>query len=139
VSGHAARIVRILYAALVVGLVLMGVVLAVARRFGQTQSFSGGVTIGMVLAGVGVVQLAVATVFLRSRMPERQADQSADAYWMTPEARVAAIVLWGVVQSAGLFASVGYFLTGAVAPVVVDAGAFIALALFRPSRLEGTE
>jgi hypothetical protein len=132
----AARVARILHGALLAGLALAGAVLAMVRRVGHVRPLEAAPTIGLALAGVAFVLLAVAIVVLRPRMPERRADQSADAYWMAGESRGAAIVLWSVVQAAGLVASVASFVTGATAPIAVAAAALIVLFMFRPSRFD---
>lgn len=134
---NAARVVRILHGALVAGMVLVGVTLVLVRRIPQRESFASAPTIGLALTGAGFILLAGAMLFLRSNIPKRGADQSADAYWMASEARGAAIVLWSVVEAGGLMALVGYLLTGAAAPVAIAALAVLVQILCRPPRLEG--
>ena len=132
-----ARTVRILHGALLAGLVLVGATFALMLRLGHSQSFPSAPTIGLVLAGLGVILLAVAATVLRPRLPEGRPDQSAVAYWAAADTRGSAIVLWSVVQAAGLIALIGYLLTGAIVPLTVGALALATLFLLRPSRLEG--
>ncbi len=108
-----ARGARILHAALVIGSILVGVVFFF------------------------VVRLAFAIAFFRPRIPQRRMDQGPDEYWMTNEARGAAVIVWATVEAAGLIAWVGYFLTGRAVPAAVAALAVVTLITLRPSRLEG--
>jgi len=132
-----ARVVRIMHGAMVAGLALVGATFFLLLRVGQSPALGSTPSLGVALAGVGVGLLAVAVTVLRRRVPERPLDQSPDAYWATVERRGAAIVLWAVVEGAGLLASIGYVLTGAVAPAVVVVLAIALLIVFRPSGLEG--
>ncbi len=75
--------------------------------------------------------------FFRPRIPQRRMDQGPDEYWMTTEARAAAVLVWAMVEAAGLIAWVGYFLTGRAVPAAVAALAVVTLITLRPSRLEG--
>lgn len=132
-----ARGTRMLHAALVIGLTLVG-----ATFFGVLLSFQGqplgsNPSLGDVLAGLAVVLLVVASFTLRRRVPQRRFDQSSEDYWAGPESRGASIRLWTVVDGAGLMAWVGYVMTGRAAPVVAAVLAIVTLIAFRPSRLEG--
>lgn len=81
--------------------------------------------------------LAVASVFARRRIPERRLDQAPDTFWANPGATGAAILLWALIEGAGLVGWVGYLLTGVTAPALSAVIAIGALLVFRPSRLEG--
>jgi hypothetical protein len=131
-----ARGARILHAALVIGSILVGIVFFfVVRRNGPAL---GDVPLaGYLTAGLGLVELAFAIGFFRPRIPQRRMDQGPDEYWMTNEARGAAVLVWVMVEAAGLIAWVGYFLTGRAVPAAVAALALVTLITLRPSRLEG--
>jgi hypothetical protein len=132
----AARAVRILHAALVIGLILVGGVFVFLLR-GLGPSLTNTPLIGYATAGLGLANLAVVVGVFRPRIPQRRTDQSPDDYWATNEARAAAIVIWAMVEGAGLISLVGYFLTGAVIPAAVAALAVMTLIVLRPSQLEG--
>jgi len=131
-----ARGARILHAALVIGSILVGIVFFfVVRRNGP--AFRDDPLAGYLTAGLGLANLAVVIGFFRPRIPQRRMDQGPDEYWMTNEARGAAIVLWAMVEAAGLISWVGYYLTGRAVPAAVAALAVVTLITLRPSRLEG--
>lgn len=118
----------------------MGLVVAagvfIMLRQSTTARFSVGPTLGWILAGFALVQLAMVLGFLVPRMPLRLADQSPDQYWSTV-ARPDAIILWVMTDGAGLASWVGYLLTGTVVPAGVGVLAIAALILLRPDRFEG--
>jgi len=132
----AARGVRILHAVLVIGLIVVGGVFVFVLR-GLGPSLINTPLIGYATAGLGLANLAVVVGFFRPRIPQRRTDQSPDDYWATYEARVAAIVIWAMIEGAGLISLVGYFLTGSVVPAAVAALAIVTLIVLRPSLLEG--
>jgi hypothetical protein len=117
------------------GIVVVAGVFIMLRQ-STTARFSVGPTVGWVLAGLALVQLAVVVGFLVPRMPLRPADQSPDQYWSTV-ARPDAIILWIMIDGAGLASWVGYLLSGAVVPAGVGVLAVAALILLRPDRFEG--
>ncbi len=131
-----ARAARILHAALVIGSILVGIAFFfVVRRNGP--AFRDDPLAAYLTAGLGLANLAFAIAFFRPRIPQRRMDQGPDEYWMTNEARGAAVIVWATVEAAGLIAWVGYFLTGRAVPAAVAALAVVTLITLRPSRLEG--
>lgn len=129
-----ARAIRVLHVAMTLGLVLIAGVFLSLRRL--KQGFDVWPPIGLVTAGFAVVQLAAVLVILVPRMPRRPADQSPDDYWTTV-ARGDAIIVWAMLEAAGLLSAVGYLLTGAVASTATGVVAIAALALLGPARFEG--
>src|SRR5262245_61049842 len=91
---------------------------------------------GYLFAGVALVQLGAAFGVLRPRVPPRRPDQSADVYWQANEVRSAALLLWMIVDGAGVFGWVGYGLSGQTAAAALALLAIGALIMFRPSQLE---
>lgn len=133
----AARGVRIIHAALVIGQILVGATFFLLLRV-QGQPLAGGnPLIGYVTAAFAIVNLTVAFGLLRSRIPQRRMDQSPDAYWSNNEARSAAVVIWAVLEGSGLFCWIGYVMTGSIVPAAVGALATLSLVMVRPSQLEG--
>ncbi|HXG98296.1 MAG TPA: hypothetical protein VNJ06_14430 [Gemmatimonadales bacterium] len=133
-----ARGIRRLHAAMVIGLILVGITFVfLVRVQGHPLSGGGGPLIGYVTAGLALMNLSVVLGFLRPRMPQRRMDQSPDDYWQTNEARGASIIIWAMTEGAGLLAWVGYLLTGGIVPAAVGALSIGGLIMLRPSGLEG--
>jgi len=133
-----ARGIRILHAALVIGVILVGATfLFLLRLQGHPLGGGGGPLIGYVPAGLAVMNLTVVLGVLWPRMPQRRMEQSPDDYWKTNEARGASIIIWAMTEGAGLLAWVGYLLTGGIVPAAVGALSIGGLIMLRPSRLEG--
>ena len=122
--------------ALTAGVTLAGAVCILLVRF-QHLSFGISRDVGLMLPGIGVGLVALASTFARRRIPERRFDQSPDTFWANPDATGGAIVLWALIEGAGLVGWVGYLLTGVTAAAVAAVIAIGALLVFRPARLEG--
>jgi len=135
--ANSARVFRIIHAALTVGLVLVGGTFFLLLRVRRWQSLGGAPAIGLVLGALGAGLLVVAATVLRPKVPPRRFDEAPETYWMAMETRAPAIILWCVVQAAGLLGLIGYVLTGRPLAAAAGALALAALVLFRPSRLEG--
>jgi|SRR2546422_369122 len=133
-----ARGARILHATLVLGQIVVGATFFYLLR-AQGQPLGGGPLIGYVTAGLALVNLTAGLGLLRSRIPQRRMDQSPDDYWGTNEARAPSIMIWAMIEGAGLLSWVGYFLTGGIVPAAVAVLSIVALIMLRPSRLEGDE
>lgn len=129
------RAIRMLHGALVGGLALAGATFVLLVQI-QGRALGGPPIVGFVLAGIAVSLLVVAAAIARPKVPERASHQSPEAYWDSAEARGAAILLWAVVDGAGLAGCVGYLLTGGAAPAAAAVLSILALFVFRPSRLE---
>jgi hypothetical protein len=131
----AARSARILHGALLLGFIIVGGVFVFVVRSGGPL-FPNSPVLGYLTAGLGLVNLTVATAFLAPRIPQRRVDQAFDDYWSASEVRAAAIIVWAIVEGAGLISWVGYFLTGDFVPAAVGLLAIGALILLRPGRFE---
>src|ERR1041384_706226 len=132
------RSTRILHAALVIGQILVGATFFFLIRV-QGPLAGGTPLIGYATAGLALAILSVAFVFLRPRIPQRGTDQSPNDYWSRAEVRGAAIVIWTVVEGAGLFSWIGYLMTASIVPAAVGVLAIITEFALRPSRLAGDE
>lgn len=131
-----ARQARILHAALVLGVALVGVVFFfVLKTIGP--AFPRAPILSFVTAGLGLGNVAAALGVFRSKIPQRSSEQAPDEYWTSNEVRGMAIVMWAIIEGGGLVAWVGYLLTGTPVPAGVGLLAIAALILVRPSRLEG--
>lgn len=131
----AARGVRIIHAALAIGLLLLGGTFFLLLTV-QGQPLGGVPGIGIVLAGVALAILMVSQLLLRGKVPARRSDQSPEDYWQTNESRGPALILWVGIESAGILSWMGYVLSGQLAPAAVALIAIAALIALRPARLE---
>jgi len=129
------RTVRMMHGALVGGLMLAGVAFFVLLRV-QGRPLGGAPKVGITLAILAVGLLFVAVAVLRRRIPERRLDQTPDVFWVSAETRGVSILLWAVVDAAGLMGWMGYVFTGGTAPAVAAVLSIVTLLMFRPSRLE---
>jgi hypothetical protein len=128
--------VRLLHFSLTGGIAMAGAVFIFLVRL-QGRSFGMSRDVGLVLAGIAVGLVAAASTFARRRIPERPSDQSPETFWANPDATGGAILLWALLEGAGLVGWVGYLLTGVTATAAAGVIAFGALLVLRPSRLEG--
>lgn len=134
-----ARGVRILHGTLVGGLVvILGLFSLIVRRLSgpllRTDETTG--TIAWVLAGVALLDIALALLFFRSRLAPPGQSVPPEAYWK-PEIRARALLLWILFEGAGVIACVGYVLTGHSAPLAASVLALLTLIWHAPGRLAG--
>ncbi len=130
------RAMRVIHLALTVGLTLCGVMLFIVRRVEQLPELVQGPFVGTALTVAAIAAVVVAVTVIRPRVPPQAPDQTRDMYWGDATVRTTALVLWAVVDGAGLLAAVGYLLTGATAPAIALALAIVALATLGPRRFE---
>lgn len=133
------RGVRILHGTLVGGLVvILGIFSLIVRRLSgpllRTDETTG--TIAWALAGVALLDIALALLFFRSRLAPPVRSGPPEAYW-NPEARARALLLWILFEGAGIIACVGYVLTGHSAPLAAAVMALIMQIWHAPGRLAG--
>lgn len=134
---NAARVVRILHAALLGGLFMAGAILYLVRRFSSPPSVGDEPTFAIVFAVMSVGLLGIALSVLRPRVPDPRPGQDSDAYWSDARSRGAAILLWATIEGAGMLGAVGYFLTGSIGPAIAFALALAALGSLGPARMGG--
>jgi hypothetical protein len=132
VTADSARTMRIIYGALFAGLLVVGVALMVLR-LRHWQVFASAPTAGIVIAVLSVT--LIATTLLR-RIPARFSDQSPSEYWASSENRRAALILWSLIESAGILGWMSHVLTGSSRAAGVAGLAMAWLYFFSPSRLE---
>jgi Na+/H+-dicarboxylate symporter len=132
----AARAIRIIHAALVIGSVLVGITFFLVVRL-NGASFANTPVLGYVTAGLGLANVALALAIFRPKIPRRSLDQAADDYWAGNDTRDPSIIVWAMIEGAGLVSWVGYFMTGSLVPAAVAVLSIITLITLRPGRLEG--
>lgn len=135
-AASSLRVVRIVHAALAIGLIWVGVTFVLLLRVFRFD-FGFDAMLGRVFAGVGVGALAIALLFLRGRTPARPMNQAPEDYWAANDVLAGAIPFWAAIEGAGLVGWTGYLLTGDLVPAGVALAAIVVLLVFRPSRLEG--
>ena len=126
---------RILHAALFTGVATIAIVMIVTGMNGIRPAPTVPPMIGLILAGVGALLVVMAAAVARPRIPTRGSTESADAYW-TPARRQSALVLWAILEAAGLLGVVGYAVSGSIAALALVPVAIIVGVFFRPGALE---
>jgi hypothetical protein len=130
-----ALLVRLIHLSLFVGTALMGVVMFIARgRLDPPPSVDP--TLGLALAGVAVLGVAIALTQLRQRIPARNSDQSPADYWGHERVRSAALIFWAVLEGAGLLGVVAYYISGSAIPLGVAVISVIVGFVMRPAVFE---
>ena len=81
---------QIVYGALLAGLVLLGVALAVLRLL-HWPAFASAPTVGVIMA---ILAVALIAATLLRKIPARPPDQTPSEYWASSESRRAALALW---------------------------------------------
>ena len=128
------RGVRNLHTALLIGqLVLAGVLEFVRWRTGALTDDLPA--IGLWMAGLSAMAIAVGALVLRPRVPRREPHVAASAFW-TQDAMNRAILLWFVLEGATVFALVGYLLTGVLPAIGVALAGVTLFAWVRPAHFE---
>src|SRR5262245_16436733 len=75
--------------------------------------------IGYGFAGAVFALIAVVFVVFKPRVPGRETGQSVEEYWRRPEVSGAVLLVWFLLEGAGVLAAVGYRLTGQPLSAVV--------------------
>lgn len=127
-----AAALRLIHLALKLGVLLFLVVAFVVRRGTPPPAADVPLHIIMLLASLPPIVVAL---LLRSRLQARRSGESSDAWWAAHGTH--AIVIWALVESAGLMGVVGYWVTGNALPLAATAVAFLLFAMTAPARLAG--
>ena len=112
------------------GLVLIAVAAVIAKSAGVVSTPPPDDVTQMLayaFAGIAVVLVVVAFLFLKPRVPERKPGQTVDAYWSTPEVAAKAMLVWFLLEGGAIMGVLGYFLTG---DVVAAGAAMFGVAAF---------
>lgn len=117
----------VLHRSLLTGQLILTGVMVVLRSGDMGAQLSGdNQMLGIGLAALSVVLVAVALLLLKPRVPVREARQPVEQYWSSVTRTI--LPMWFVMEGAGLLAIVGYFLTGqtvAAAAIAISIGTFI--------------
>jgi hypothetical protein len=91
--------------------------------------------VAYVLSGVAGAVVAVALLIVKPRIPDRVFGQSVEEYWSEPKMRENVLLIWFLLEGAGILAAIGFFLTGAVVSAIAMGGAIVIYWLSGPKVL----
>ena len=80
--------------------------------------------VAYVMSGITGILLIVGVFVLKPRVPARKPGQSTAEYWSTPETVKQIMLVWFLIEGAGVFSAVSFLMTGHAA-----AGATMVLAI----------
>jgi hypothetical protein len=95
--------------------------------------------IGNIMAGVAILEIALAGIVLRPRIPARPRITSVDEFWADVNVRGPALLVWVLCEGGGIVGAVGYRLSAMPADLAAIAVALIALVWLGPGTLEQSE
>jgi hypothetical protein len=85
-------------------------------------------------AGFAVGLMAVVLVVFKPRVPARGAGQPIAEYWAVPEVSAAVVLVWFLLEGAGIIATIGYGLTGQTVPALAMGLTIVAYWLCGPGQ-----
>jgi hypothetical protein len=118
-----------------IGLVLTAMALVIARHSGALgdTSESDSSVLGYALAAVAFIMATAALLIVKPRVPERRVGQPAAQYWSQPDVASRAMLVWFLLEGAGIIASIGYFLSGVPVAAAMMVLAIVAFWLTGPN------
>ena len=128
-----AKTVRLIYGAMVAGVVSFALVGHFLLRPAMANSGELPAVVIRVLLGVSLGAGAL-SLLLRRRVPRRASNESADTFWMaggTP-----ALLTWAALEASSLIAVFVYARTGSVSAIAIAAAAGLLFVLLNPAHLE---
>lgn len=106
----------ILHRVLGLGATALAVCMVVLRSMTASPPMMSDVPeMGYIMAGASAVMLILAVLVFSPRVPERNAAQSVDAYWMQTPVLQAVTLVWFLAEGAAIMSAIGYYLTGHLA------------------------
>jgi hypothetical protein len=118
-----------------IGLVIMAAAMVIARR-SVGDSPQGSNLPAYAIAGVSAVMVGAALMFLKPLVPRRRAGQTIAAYWTDRAVIPKALLVWFILDGAGVLASISYFLGGGASALVAIAAAVAAYWMNGPGVFE---
>jgi hypothetical protein len=94
-----------------IGLVIVGGAMIIVRH-SIADAPGGSALPAYAVAGVSAVMLGAALMLLRPLVPRRRAGQTVAAYWADVAVTRKALLVWFILEGAGVMASISYFLGG---------------------------
>ena len=124
---------RLIHGAQIAGLLLFVTVLYFVIRPQMADQTLPPIALNAML-GVSVTATIVSLSLLRSRVPLKSTDETADLYWT--RATGSALIVWVVLEGAALLAFVAYMFGGVMASLAAAAVALFGLVVTRPGYFE---
>ena len=129
------KVIRLIHLSLMIGVVSIAAAIVAARVAGGASPPNVPVSVGFILAGIGVVAIAISLAVMRPRVGQRSSNQSPGDFW--DPARCAAVtVVWALLEGGGLAGVVGYFASAQWAPLALVPVSLLALFFTRPGAFE---
>ena len=125
----------LLYKFLGIGLVIMAVAMVIARH-SVGDSADASRLPAYAIAGVSAVMLGAALMLLKPLVPRRKTGQTVAAYWGDAAVVPKALLVWFILEGAGVTASISYFLGGGPYALVAIAAAVAAYWMNGPAVFE---
>ena len=125
----------LLHKLLGVGLVIVAGAMIIARH-SAGDSPQGSRMPAYVIAGVSAVMLGAALMLLKPLVPRRKTGQTVAAYWGDAAVVPKALLVWFILEGAGVTASISYFLGGGAYALVAIAAAVAAYWMNGPAVFE---
>jgi len=125
----------LLHKLLGIGLVIMAVAMVIARH-SAGDAPQGSNLPAYAIAGVSAVMLGAALMLLKPLVPRRRTGQTVAAYWGDAAVVPKALLVWFILEGAGVTASISYFLGGGAYALVVIAAAVAAYWMNGPAVFE---
>jgi len=132
-TGSAAKNVRVIYTALIIGIVLYALVAHFIVLPGHTESSQFDPTLAHGVLAVALALCGLSLLLLRG-VPRRSADDSAETFWKS--AAPLAMRVWAPLEGASLASVVVYSLSGRPESIAVGLLALALYLLLNPSYLE---
>jgi hypothetical protein len=124
---------RFIHGSLIAGVVIFGLIVQFIFRQQTTPQPSLPPIVVTLIPGVSLA-LCAAALFLRRIVPRRASDESADLFWQRVLAP--AMIVWAVLEAAGLIGVIGYWMGDSV-PALGAAAASVVVSIFlNPTVLE---
>lgn len=89
--------------------------------------------IAYTLAAIDLAIVVVALFVFKPLVPDRLLEQSVEQYWSAPEAGAKVVLVWILLEGAGVLAAVGYLLTGQPVSAIATGLTIVAFWLCGPS------
>ena len=94
----------------------LGIMALLGPLLGEPNESSNLMAYG--ISAIALLVGIVAVVFVKPRVPERRPGQSLDAYWLDQNVASSAMLVWFLMEGAGILATIGFALTGHILTAV---------------------
>ena len=88
----------------------LGIMLVLGPLLGERNESSN--LMGYGISAIALLVGIVALMLVKPQVPERRPGQSVDAYWSDQSVASKALLVWFLIEGAGVLATIGFALTG---------------------------